>query len=61
MSPKDTIEETYAAISANKARSGLTILGIVIGISSVIALVSVGQGASSSISASVQSLGLQSH
>ncbi len=57
MSPKDTIEETYAAISANKARSGLTILGIVIGISSVIALVSVGQGASSSISASVQSLG----
>ena len=57
MKIKDTFDETYAAISANKARSGLTILGIVIGISSVIALVSVGQGASNSISASVQSLG----
>ena len=57
MNLKDTFDETYAAISANKARSGLTILGIVIGISSVIALVSVGQGASNSISASVQSLG----
>lgn len=57
MTLKDTIEETYAALSANKARSSLTILGIVIGISSVIALVSVGQGASASISASVNALG----
>jgi hypothetical protein len=57
MTIKDTLEETYAALSANKTRSGLTILGIVIGIASVIALVSVGQGASASISASVESLG----
>src|ERR1700690_1204320 len=57
MTPKDTFEETYAALSANKARSGLTILGIVIGISSVIALVSIGQGATSSIQSSIQSLG----
>lgn len=57
MTLKDTLEETYAALSANKARSSLTILGIVIGISSVIALVSVGQGASASISSSVQALG----
>jgi len=57
MTLKDTFEETYAALSANKVRSGLTILGIVIGISSVIALVSIGQGATSSITASVQSLG----
>ena len=57
MTLKDTLEETYAALSANKARSSLTILGIVIGISSVIALVSVGQGASASISASVDALG----
>jgi putative ABC transport system permease protein len=54
---KDTLEETFIALSANKARSGLTILGIVIGISSVIALVSIGQGASSSIQSSIQSLG----
>ena len=57
MTLKDTLEETYAALSANKARSSLTILGIVIGISSVIALVSVGQGASASISSSVNALG----
>lgn len=57
MTLKDTLEETYAALSANKTRSGLTILGIVIGIASVIAMVSIGQGASSSISSSISSLG----
>jgi putative ABC transport system permease protein len=57
MKLRDTLQETYAALSANKARSGLTILGIVIGISSVIALVSIGQGATSSIQSSIQSLG----
>ncbi len=57
MTIKDTLEETYAALSANKARSGLTILGIVIGISSVIALVSIGQGTQTSINSSIQSLG----
>ncbi len=53
----DTLQETYAALSANKTRSGLTILGIVIGISSVIAMVSIGTGASNSISSSVNALG----
>jgi putative ABC transport system permease protein len=57
MTLTDTFEETYAALSANKVRSGLTILGIVIGISSVIALVSIGQGATASIQSSIQSLG----
>jgi putative ABC transport system permease protein len=53
----DILQETYTALSANKARSGLTILGIVIGISSVIAMVSIGTGASNSISSRIQSLG----
>ena len=57
MTIKDTLEETYTALSANKARSGLTILGIVIGISSVIALVSVGSGAQASIQSSIESIG----
>ena len=57
MTTLDTLQETYAALSANKVRSGLTILGIVIGISSVIAMVSIGSGASNSISSSIQSLG----
>ncbi|TSC53656.1 MAG: hypothetical protein LiPW39_146 [Parcubacteria group bacterium LiPW_39] len=53
----DLFQETYSALLANKARSGLTILGIVIGIGSVIAMVSVGQGAQSSIESSIQSIG----
>ncbi|MFH0829132.1 MAG: ABC transporter permease [Candidatus Kerfeldbacteria bacterium] len=53
----DLFTETYAALSGNKVRSGLTMLGIVIGISSVIALVGVGQGATSSVTSSISSLG----
>lgn len=53
----DLFEETYFAISANKVRSGLTILGIVIGISSVIAMISIGQGAAGSIESNIQAMG----
>lgn len=53
----DILEETHMALSANKARSFLTILGIVIGISSVIAMISIGQGAQNSIESSIQSIG----
>jgi putative ABC transport system permease protein len=57
MRTKDILKETYTALSTNKVRSGLTMLGIVIGISSVIAMVSIGQGAKASIQASIQSIG----
>ncbi|MCX6787241.1 MAG: ABC transporter permease [Candidatus Kaiserbacteria bacterium] len=57
MKNRDLIEETYTALSANKARSGLTMLGIIIGISSVIALMAVGTGATSSITSSISSIG----
>jgi putative ABC transport system permease protein len=57
MKTRDVIEETYSALSANKVRSGLTILGIVIGIASVITLISLGAGASNTIQSSIQSLG----
>lgn len=53
----DILEETYSAISSNKVRSSLTILGIVIGISSVIAMLSIGEGAQNSIQSSIQSIG----
>ena len=53
----DLFQETYVALAANKARSGLTTLGIVIGIASVVAMISIGQGASGSIQASIQSIG----
>jgi len=57
MKLSDIIHETYVALSANKVRSLLTMLGIVIGISSVIAMVSIGTGASNTISSSIESLG----
>jgi putative ABC transport system permease protein len=57
MTTRDLFEETYSAVTVNKVRSGLTMLGIVIGIASVIALVAVGQGSQASIAASVNSLG----
>lgn len=53
----DILEETYTSLSANKIRSGLTMLGIIIGISSVIAMTSIGQGAQSAITASIESIG----
>lgn len=53
----DIANETYSALSANKARSGLTMLGIIIGIASVIALVSIGNGAKASIQSSIEGLG----
>jgi putative ABC transport system permease protein len=57
MTTLDILEETYLSLSANKIRSGLTVLGIVIGISSVIAMVSIGQGASATIQSSIEGLG----
>ncbi len=57
MITSDLFQETYSALVSNKARSGLTILGIIIGIGSVIAMVSIGQGAQTSIESSIQSIG----
>jgi len=57
MRTSDLIDETYAALLANKVRSGLTVLGIVIGIASVIALTAIGQGAQNSIQSSIASIG----
>lgn len=57
MKTYDILHETYSSLSANKARSGLTMLGIIIGIASVIAMTAIGAGAQSSISASIQSIG----
>ena len=53
----DIFEETFSALTVNKMRSGLTMLGIVIGISSVVAMVSIGQGAKARIQSSIEGLG----
>ena len=57
MKTADLLQETYFAVTTNKARSGLTILGIVIGIGSVIAMISIGQGTQVSIKERIQSIG----
>ncbi|WP_227766094.1 ABC transporter permease [Zhaonella formicivorans] len=46
-----------AAIYANKLRSFLTMLGVIIGVFSVVALVSIGQGATSQVTEQVQGMG----
>jgi putative ABC transport system permease protein len=57
MSWIDILKETVTALTANKIRTGLTMLGIVIGISSVIVMVSIGQGAQSIIESNIKSIG----
>ena len=57
MSFFELIKSSLVALLANKTRTGLTMLGIIIGIASVISLLSIGQGAQDSIKQSVSSLG----
>jgi putative ABC transport system permease protein len=45
------------ALSANKLRSGLTMLGIIIGVGAVVALMSIGNGATASITSQVEGIG----
>jgi len=45
------------AVASNKVRSGLSVLGILIGVSSVIAMLAIGNGAQKAIEARLQSLG----
>jgi putative ABC transport system permease protein len=51
------IKMALKSILANKLRSLLTMLGIIIGVTAVIALVALGQGATKSVTEQVQSLG----
>ena len=57
MKVADLIEETNKSLLANKTRSVLTILGIVIGIGSVIAMIAIGRGSENMIQSNIQSLG----
>ncbi len=57
MTTKDILHETFSSLTANKVRTALTMLGIVIGIGSVISMVSIGQGAQASIQSSIEGLG----
>jgi putative ABC transport system permease protein len=47
----------WEALRANKLRSGLTMLGVVIGVASVVLLVAIGTGARDEVTSGVESLG----
>ena len=51
------LKDALKNIKNNKLRSGLTMLGLIIGIASVILLVGIGNGTSSNVNSQVQSLG----
>jgi putative ABC transport system permease protein len=48
-----SIIEAIESLNANKMRSSLTILGIVIGVAAVIAMLAVGNGAQNTITGSI--------
>src|SRR3989337_831454 len=49
--------EALESLNANKMRSMLTVLGIVIGVAAVIAMISIGRGAQASIASRIESMG----
>jgi putative ABC transport system permease protein len=53
----ETLRIAWSGIVANKLRSGLTILGMTIGVASVIVLIAVGNGSSKAVQSRIQSLG----
>ena len=57
MNLSQVIFEALESISSNKLRSGLTVLGIVIGVAAVIAMLAVGNGAQDSITGSISGIG----
>jgi len=57
MSPGQVFRFALAGLAANKLRSALTTLGILIGVGSVILLVAVGTGSSQSVQNAISSLG----
>jgi putative ABC transport system permease protein len=53
----EIIRVALAGLSANKLRSGLTILGLTIGVGSVILLIAVGTGSSAAVQSQIEALG----
>ena len=60
MSILETLRIGLRGIAANRLRSSLTVLGILIGVAAVIVLVAVGNGSSVAVAASIEKLGTNS-
>jgi len=52
-----TVRIAFKALSRNKMRSGLTMLGIIIGVGAVIAMIAIGSGAKARIQEQIASMG----
>lgn len=57
MSIWQTFLEALDSLTANKLRSGLTALGIVIGVAAVVAMLAIGEGATNSITSQIEGIG----
>jgi putative ABC transport system permease protein len=57
MNPFQSLAVALRALATNKMRSGLTMLGIIIGISAVITLISVGQGVQTVVAEQMEGIG----
>ncbi len=57
MNVAQVLIESLESLNSNKLRSGLTVLGIVIGVAAVIAMLAVGNGAQASITGSINGIG----
>jgi putative ABC transport system permease protein len=57
MSLVQVVIEALESLGASKLRSGLTILGIVIGVAAVIAMLAIGQGAQDTITGTISGIG----
>ncbi len=57
MSLIDLLRTALRSVSANKLRAALTMLGVVIGVASVVAMLALGNGARAAVDATFQSLG----
>ncbi len=57
MTPLSTLKTALTSLGANRLRAGLALLGIVIGVTAVISLMSIGRGAQEAITARIEALG----
>lgn len=57
MSLREALRVALQAVAGNRLRSGLTTLGVVIGVLAVVLLVAIGQGAREEITSTIQGLG----
>ena len=57
MNVLQTARTALTAVTSNKMRSSLTVLGVVIGVTSVISLMSIGRGSQAAITANIESMG----